>query len=55
MNFGSHVPADDICWNLVMERKDITGLAFAQSSHEQDVCYLQIKINAYKAMYCSAP
>jgi len=49
--FGSHIPADEPCWVLILELKALVELAFAAVLDESDLVYFEAKIRSHNVMY----
>jgi len=50
--FGTFVPSDDICWQILLLLKDIVEIAFAPAVHETDLSYFQNKIDCHNSLFC---
>lgn len=49
--FGTFIPSDDGCWQLLLLLKDIVELAFASALHEIDLCYFQNIIDCHDSLF----
>ena len=49
--FGSHVPANEPCWDLILELKVLVELSFARALHEGDIVYFESKIRSHNILF----